>query len=170
MRKHKKLSIVLIIIFIILFCNLAYFFITKLQDFYGDKISSSSSLVAENVETYNNSKMGFEVQYPISWFIKDNGEDNIEIDPSQEEAIVYFSVVLRNDFKSLDEVKKELTADVAVNPIQINNASGFEYRDSASYEVIWLSHSNKIYTVRVYTSPSAGDETSQILSSFKFTN
>lgn len=168
MKKHKKLFIVLIIIAVVLIFNFAYYLYTNWQDFF--PASSSSGDDSVSLKTYNNSKMGFQVRYPTSWVVQDNG-NAIEINPTLTEVNTHFSVALRDDFKSLDDVKKTLATTVPITPVQINNASGFEYSDSPSYEAIWLSHSGQVYLIRTYSSIAEGDmEANQILATFKFTN
>ena len=110
--------------------------------------------------------MGFEVKYPILWIVQDNG-NTVEINPPPVGANTYFSAGLRNDFMSLEDIKKTLATNLPITPIQIDNASGFEYTDSDYHESIWLLHSNKIYIIRTYP---MSEDANQILSTFKFNN
>jgi hypothetical protein len=82
----------------------------------------------------------------------------------------FFTVTERNDFKSLDDIKKTLATDVPITSIQVGDASGFEYNDGGDHEAVWLSHLSQIYLIRMYLSPYWGDEVNQILATFNFTN
>jgi hypothetical protein len=168
MKKRKLWKIILIVVFAVIFCNLAYYLITSWRNFPIIKNALSSPGETVSLKTYSNSKLGFEVRYPASWIVQDNG-NTVEIDPSFKGYIIHFSVGQRNDFKSLDDIKNTLATSVPVTPIQINGVSGFEYSDSPSFESVWLSHSGQIYLIRIYSSIFEGDEeASQILSTFKF--
>jgi hypothetical protein len=170
MKKHKKLFITLIIIAVLLFCNLIYYVITNWQNFPIIKNFFPSSSETVSLLTYSSSKMGFEIQYPASWIIKDSGKTVDVYPPTEEGTQVYFSVAQRDDLKSLDDIKKILAPSVPLTPIQISGASGFEYNDGDSYESIWLLRSNKIYLIRTYSSLSLGDVANQILTTLKFTD
>jgi regulatory protein YycH of two-component signal transduction system YycFG len=170
MKKKKWLKIILIVILVLIFFNIAYYLITSWRNFPIIKNALSSPSETVSLKTYSNSKMGFEVKYPASWIVQDNG-NTVEIDPSFKGGVVHFSIGPRNDFKSLDDVKKTLATSVPITPVQVNNASGFEYSDSPSYEAIWLLHSGQIYLIRTYSNLALGDEEAdQIFSTFKFTN
>ena len=106
-------------------------------------------------------------QYPLSWTVDDQG-DTVQINPSSKEGgIIYFSVGLRKDFKSLEDIKKTLAPSVQTTPIQISTGSGFTYTDTDGHESIWISHADNIYIIRTYT---ISDQAHQVLSTFKFKN
>ncbi|MDR3519921.1 MAG: hypothetical protein P4L63_03510 [Candidatus Pacebacteria bacterium] len=170
MKRHRKLFIIIIIIVVLILCNIAYYVITSWQNFPIIKHFLPSSNETVSLQKYSSSKMGFEIQYPTSWIVKDSG-GMIEVYPPVGEGTqVYFSVTERDDFGSLSDVKKVLAPDIPLTPIQISKASGFEYSDSDSYESIWLSYASKIYLIRTYSSLSLGNVSDQILATFKFTN
>ncbi|MDE2399802.1 MAG: hypothetical protein KGL67_02215 [Patescibacteria group bacterium] len=168
MKKFKFFFIIAIIVLIIIFANIGYYFERNWQYFFGAKHYSEQG-DTETLKTYTSSKMGFEVKYPPSWTVQDNG-DTVEINPiSKKVQTTYFSVGLRSDLTSLDDVKEKLSTSVSLTPVQINNATGFEYNDGGSFEAIWLMHSGKVYVIRTYTSiTSGGDSADQIFSTFKF--
>jgi uncharacterized protein YpmB len=167
MKKHKKLFITLIIIAVIIFLNIAYFVVTNWQNFFPTENSSGETV---SLKTYSSSKMGFEVKYPASWKVQDSG-NTVQIDPVFDGNIVHFSIGSSDNFKSLDDVKKTLAATVPLTPVQINNATGFEYQDSPSYEVTWLSNSGNVYLIRTYSNLALADEEgNQILATLKFKN
>jgi regulatory protein YycH of two-component signal transduction system YycFG len=170
MKKHKRLFTTLIVVLVLIFLNIAYYLITNWQNFSIIKNSLPSSGETVSLQTYKNSKMGFEIQYPASWVVQES-ENNVTVDPPAGEGTqTYFSVAQRGDFKSLDDVKKTLAPDIPLTSVQISGASGFEYSDSASYQSIWLLYSNNIYLIRTYSSLSLGDVANQILATFKFIN
>ena len=168
MKNKKRWKIIGIIVAILILANAGYYLVMNWQNFFPNKDASSGDVAS--LQTYNNSKIGFQIQYPASWIVKDSGDTVGVYPPAEEGTQVYFSVAERDDFKSLADVKKTLAPDVTLTPIQISNASGFEYSDSASYESIWLLYSNKVYLLRTYSSLFLGDVANQILATFKFTN
>ena len=150
-----------------IFLNIAYYIVTNWQNFFP---ANSSVNQAVSLKSYSDSKLGFEVQYPSAWVVQDSG-DMVTINPLSPGGIIYFSVALRSDFKSLNDIKKTLATNIPLTPVQISKASGFEYSDSDSDESIWLSYENKIYLIRTYSSIALGDdEAEKILSYFQFTN
>ena len=168
MKNKKSFKIILIIIGILVVCNLGYYFWTNWQNFFPNKDSSSNG--AESWKTYDNSKMGIELKYPDLWTVQESTDTTVGVyPPASEGAAVYFSVAKRDDIKSLEDVKKTLAPDISTTTIQIGDASGFEYDDSA-YESIWLLNSGQVYLIRTYKSLYLGNVADQILATFKFTN
>lgn len=165
MKKKKKLFLEILLVFLVfLFFNFIYFLWTNGGALFKSKNSSPKEIVVW--EKYNNKKVGFELEYPPSWTL-DDATDIVKINPPQGEAYNYFSVGIRNDFKSLDEIKRTLSPNLPITPVQIDGASGFKYSDSSSHDMIWFSHSDKIYLIMVYF---VNDKANKILSTFKFTN
>jgi hypothetical protein len=166
MKKRENLVIALVIIFVLIFCNIIYYFATNWQNFSIIKKLLPSANQTESLKTYSSSKMGFELKYPSFWIVQEK-DDMVEINPPSGGGNIYFSAGPRVDLKSLDDIKKTLAPDLPTAPIQIDNASGFEYSDSDFHETIWLLHSDKIYLIRTYP---RSQESGQILSTFKFKN
>lgn len=164
MKKRKHLVIALSIFLGLILCNVGYYLIVNFETIFKSKASSSLSNKNLGPKTYSNPKIGFEAKYPASWVVKE-AENAVEINPTPEGAKVYFSVALRNDFESLEDVKKKLSKDLLVVPAVVGGASGFKYTDSDFHESIWLLYSGKIYIVRIYP---ISEEVNQIFSTFKF--
>ncbi|MFA5791579.1 MAG: hypothetical protein WC884_00910 [Candidatus Paceibacterota bacterium] len=164
--KNKKFYLEILIVFLVfLFSNFLYFLWVNSGALFKNKNSSSSEIIVW--KKYNNIKIGFELEYPPLWLVNDSTEDIVKINPPEKEAYNYFSVGIRDDFKSLDEIKRTLSPSLPITPIEIDGASGFKYSDTSSHDMIWLSHSDKIYLIMVYF---ANDKANQVLFTFKFIN
>jgi hypothetical protein len=164
-KKHENLAIAFVIVVFLLLCNVAYYLATNWQNFSIIKKLSPSANETISLKTYSSSKMGFELKYPSAWVAQES-EDRVEINPqSKEGSDIYFSAEVRNDFKTLDDIKKTLAPDLPTTSIQVGGASGFEYTDSDFHETIWLLHSDKIYLIRTF--PRI-EQSNQILATVKF--
>lgn len=171
MEKYKSILVIVTVLFLLILANTGYYLFSSWQNnILNKKAISQSKVAAVTFKIYENSKLGFQFKYPPTWILKEK-DNTVDINSPAEGNTLYFSAGLRNDFKSLDEIKGKLAPSVPILPAQVDTALGFKYADDDGHDNIWLMHSDKIYFIRTYFSMSKADTTaSQILETFKFTN
>lgn len=113
--KYQKgfVSMVLIGVVIVLVAIGGYFVLSKKSNQSNNSKTSTATSTSANWKTYNNSKYGFEFQYPENWVISNCGTEK------SESLVIYFNADKYCDVNSDHDISA--TADIFINKDNLDN-------------------------------------------------
>lgn len=119
----------------------------------------------ESLKTYKNSDYNFQIQYPVSWEIKETstgeGEDKIfSISLGDSASLSIMSDSMEGIVKNSISINSE--KEMKINGLESTKLEGGSAKDGSLVNIILIKKEGKLYTLRGY-----GQEFEQMVDSFK---